>query len=272
MAKRLEGKVAIVTGAGQTPGDTVGNGRAISILFAREGARVMLVDRNLESAQETQAMIAKEGGTAFAFQADVTIADDCRTMAAACAERYGQIDILVNNVGGGVDPELLVKLSVAEWDRAMAVNLRSVFLCSSAVAREMMPRRQGSIISISSISGKLGESLMGPYCAGKFGVIGLTQVLAKELGRYGITVNAVCPGYVWTPGWENIARVLRANYTTLAEKSTEQIFQERVRATVPLGRPQTAEEIAGLVAFLASAQARSITGQAINVDGGAVMH
>ena len=266
MDLKLEGKVAIVTGAGN------GIGRGIALGLAAEGATVVAADLNGADAERAVADIAAQGGKGLALQTDATAEAAVSAMVAQSLAAFGQIDILVNNVGGGVDPELLVKLSVAEWDRAMAVNLRSVFLCSSAVAREMMPRRQGSIISISSISGKLGESLMGPYCAGKFGVIGLTQVLAKELGRYGITVNAVCPGYVWTPGWENIARVLRANYTTLAEKSTEQIFQERVRATVPLGRPQTAEEIAGLVAFLASAQARSITGQAINVDGGAVMH
>lgn len=266
MDLKLEGKVAIVTGAGN------GIGRGIALGLAAEGATVVAADLNAADAERVLAEITAQGGKGLALQTDATEEAAVSAMVAQSLAAFGQIDILVNNVGGGVDPELLVKLSVAEWDRAMAVNLRSVFLCASAAAREMMPRRQGSIISIASISGKLGESLMGPYCAGKFGVIGLTQVLAKELGRYGITVNAVCPGYVWTPGWENIARVLRANYTTLAEKSTEQIFQERVRATVPLGRPQTAEEIASLVAFLASAQARSITGQAINVDGGAVMH
>jgi NAD(P)-dependent dehydrogenase (short-subunit alcohol dehydrogenase family) len=255
-----------VTGAGN------GIGRGIALGLAAEGATVVAADLKAGDAERVVADIAAQGAKGLALQADATEEAAVNAMVAQTLAAFGQIDILVNNVGGGVDPGLLVKLSVAEWDQAMAVNLRSVFLCSSAVAREMMPRRQGSIISISSISGKLGESLMGPYCAGKFGVIGLTQVLAKELGRYGITVNAVCPGYVWTPGWENIARVLRANYTTLAEKSTEQIFQERVRATVPLGRSQTPEEIAALVAFLASAQARSITGQAINVDGGAVMH
>jgi meso-butanediol dehydrogenase/(S,S)-butanediol dehydrogenase/diacetyl reductase len=266
MDLKLGGKVALVTGAGN------GIGRGIAQGLAAEGAVVVAADLKAADAAQVVAEIVARGGKGLALEADATEETSVTAMVRQSLAAYGQIDILVNNVGGGVDPELLVKLSVAEWDRAMAVNLRSVFLCASAVAREMMPRRQGSIISIASISGKLGESLMGPYCAGKFGVIGLTQVLAKELGRYGITVNAVCPGYVWTPGWENIARVLRADFAALAEKSTEQIFQERVRAVVPLGRPQTAEEIASLVAFLASAQARSITGQAINVDGGAVMH
>jgi meso-butanediol dehydrogenase / (S,S)-butanediol dehydrogenase / diacetyl reductase len=266
MDLKLEGKVALVTGAGN------GIGRGIAQGLAAEGATVVAADLNAADAARVVAEIAAHGGKALALQADATEEDSVTAMVQQSLAAFGQIDILVNNVGGGAGPELLVKLAAAEWDRAIAVNLRSAFLCSSAVAREMIPRRQGSIISIASISGKLGESLIGPYCAGKFGVIGLMQVLAKELGRYGITVNTVCPGYVWTPGWEQMARSLRANYAALADKSTEQIFQERVRAMVPLGRPQTAEEIASLVAFLASAQARSITGQAINVDGGAVMH
>jgi NAD(P)-dependent dehydrogenase (short-subunit alcohol dehydrogenase family) len=118
----------------------------------------------------------------------------------------------------------------------------------------------------------MGESLIGPYCAGKFGVIGLMQVLAKELARYNITVNCVCPGYVWTPGWEGLAEAMRENFVLMADKTPEQIFDARVKSMVPLGRPQTAEDIAALVAFLASEKAKNITGQAINVDGGAVMH
>ncbi len=266
MDLKLEDKVAVVTGAGN------GIGRGIALGLAAEGATVVAADLNAGDAERVVAEIVAQGGRGLALQTDATEEAAVAEMVRRSVAAFGQIDVLVNNVGGGVDPELLVKLATADWDRAIAVNLRSVFLCSSAVAREMMPRRQGSIISIASISGRLGESLMGPYCAGKFGVIGLTQTLAKELGRYGITVNAVCPGYVWTAAWKNIARVLQANFASLADKSTEQVFQDRVRATVPLGRPQTPEEIAGLVAFLASAQARSITGQAIHVDGGAVMH
>ena len=127
------------------------------------------------------------------------------------------------------------------------------------------------MISISSVSGKSGEPLLGSYCAAKFGVIGLTQVLAKELARYNITVNAVCPGYVYTPGWEKLAQALKDSQPALADKSLQEIFEARVKAVTPLRRPQTVEEIAGLVAYLASGDAGSITGQAISIDGGVVM-
>lgn len=184
---------------------------------------------------------------------------------------YGKIDILVNNVGGGSGPAVIVKIDPADWDRTMDVTLKSAFLCCRAVGRAMIEKRQGRIINISSISGKRGESLIGAYCAAKFGVLGLTQVLAKELGRYSITVNAVCPGYVYTPGWEKLALSMKENYSTMADKSPEEIFEWRVKPLTALGRPQSAEDIASLVAFLTSAEAGNITGQAINVDGGAVM-
>jgi NAD(P)-dependent dehydrogenase (short-subunit alcohol dehydrogenase family) len=136
----------------------------------------------------------------------------------------------------------------------------------------MVKRKQGRIINISSISGRMGESLIGPYCAAKFGVVGLTQTMAKELGRYSITVNAVCPGYVFTPGWEQLAKGIKETYSSMADKSLEEIFELRTKNLTALGRPQTAEDVASMVAFLASEEAKNITGQAIHVDGGAVMH
>ena len=152
MGNRLENKVAIVTGAGQTPGDTVGNGRAISILFSREGASVMLVDRNMASAQETQAIIAKEGGTAFAYEADITKSDDCQKIADACAEKYGHIDILVNNVGTGGNDGTPVQVTEETWQRIFNVNLNSMFLTCKFVLPYMEERESGSIINISSIA------------------------------------------------------------------------------------------------------------------------
>jgi NAD(P)-dependent dehydrogenase (short-subunit alcohol dehydrogenase family) len=140
------------------------------------------------------------------------------------------------------------------------------------VAKEMIPRKRGRIINIASIGGKSGEEFIGAYCASKFGVIGLTQVMAKELGRYGITVNAVCPGYIWTPLWESLGHWLKENLSPLSQLTPREIFDKRVKSVTPLRRPQEPEDIANLVAFLVSEEARNITGQAINVDGGTLMH
>lgn len=262
----LEGKVAVVTGAGG------GIGKDIASMLSKEGAVVMMADLNAESAEQAMAEIKTAGAKVSSVKVDATDEASVEKMIETCLSDFGRLDILVNNAGGGTAPEPVVKLSAEDWDRTIAVNLRSAFLCSRAAAGPMIEQKQGRIISIASISGKMGESLMGPYCAGKFGVIGLMQVMAKELARYGITVNSVCPGYVWTPGWDGLARDMGEKFSALSGQSPEEIFEKRVMEKVPLGRPQTGEDIAALVAFLASEKARNITGQAINVCGGAIMH
>lgn len=266
MDLKIDGKVAIVTGAGN------GIGRAIAQRLAEEGAIVIAADLKGADAEQVIAEIIATGGKGLALHIDTTDEKAVDDMLKKVLKAYGQIDILVNNVGGGEKAALVINLPIEEWDRTIAVNLHSTFVCSQAVAREMIKRKAGRIVNIASISGKVGESLIGAYCAAKFGVIGLTQVMAKELGRYAITVNAVCPGYVWTPGWKHLAEWLKAKFSTMADKSPEQIFEERVKAETVLGRAQTPEDVASLVAYLASAEAQNITGQAINVDGGAVMH
>jgi len=266
MDLKIDGKIAIVTGAGN------GIGKGIASRLAAEHATVIAVDINKTDAERVFSEISGKGGKGLALHADMTEERAVDNMVRQCKEQFGQIDILVNNVGGGSDSALVIDLPNEAWDKTIEVNLRSTFLCSRAVAREMIPRKQGRIVNIASISGKVGESLIGAYCAAKFGVIGLKQVLARELGRHSITVNAVCPGYVWTPGWEHLAQWLKDNFSTMADKSLEQIFEERVKATTPLRRPQTVEDVASLVAYLVSEKAQNITGQAINVDGGAVMH
>jgi len=267
MDLKIQDNIAIVTGAGK------GIGRAIALRLAGEGATVVVSDLMGADAEGVVAEIVARGGKGLAVQADATSEADVERMVATVMETYGQVDILVNNVGGGAGgPAVVVKTTTENWDKTIEITLKSTFLCSRAAAREMIKRRRGRIVNISSISGRLGESLIGSYCAAKFGVQGLTQVLAKELGRYDITVNAVCPGYVFTPGWEQLAREMKATYSSMADKSLEEIFELRTKNLTALGRAQTAEDIASMVAYLASAEARNITGQAIHVDGGAVMH
>lgn len=265
MDLRIRDKVAVVTGGGK------GIGRAIALRLADEGAVVVAADLDEGDAQDVVAGIAAQGGRGMALRTDATQEEDVDRMVARTLEVYGTIDILVNNVGGGGGSTFVTKFFTRDWDRTIELNLKSTFLCSRAVSREMMKKKEGRIINIASISGKVGESMVGAYCAGKFAVLGLTQVLAKELGRYSITVNAVCPGYVYTPGWEGLARMLKESVPSMKDKELEEIFEERVRPLTPLGRPQTAEDVASLVAYLASEEAKNITGQAINVDGGAVM-
>lgn len=262
----LEGKVAVVTGAGN------GIGEEIALLLAEEGVSIVAADINAEAAGQVAEKIEEKGDKALPVKVDAADEGAVNQMIERCVSGFGRIDILVNNVGGGFEPEPVTKMTAEIWDRSIDINLRSAFLCARAAAKAMIPQKRGRIISIASISGKMGASLMGPYCAGKFGVIGLMQVLAKELARYGITANSICPGYVWTPGWEGLARGMIENFDALADKSPKEIFEARVKERVPLGRGQTGEDIAALVAFLSSERAQNITGQALNVDGGAVMH
>jgi len=261
----LNGQVAIVTGAGS------GIGQAIARRLSLEGAVVVAADIKGAAAEKLAEEIKSLGRRGVAVETDVTAKKDVERMVKQGLENFGQVDILVNNAGAG-SLGLIVNQTEEDWERPIQVNLKGTFLCSQAAAKEMIPRKQGRIINISSVSGKSGEEFIGPYCASKFGVIGLTQTLAKELARYSINVNAVCPGYIWTPMWAEMAKWFKESFPALEGKSPQEIFENRVKSVTPLRRPQTVEDIANLVAFLVSEEARNITGQAINVDGGAVMH
>jgi NAD(P)-dependent dehydrogenase (short-subunit alcohol dehydrogenase family) len=260
MDRRLEGKMAIVTGAGQTPGDTIGNGRAIAVLFARAGAKVMLVDRRLDSAQETQAMIAKEGGESFAFAADVSKADDCRRMAEECAAQYGRIDILVNNVGTGGEDLGPVRLKEESWDRIFKVNLKSMFLTCKHVLPYMERQGSGSIVNISSAAATCAVSLLA-YKTSKAGVNALTHSIAMEYAKKGIRANVIMPGLMNTPmAIEGISKFRGI--------SKEELIKKR-DGMVPLkGGMGTGWDTAYAALFLASDEAKFITGVVLPVDGG----
>jgi NAD(P)-dependent dehydrogenase (short-subunit alcohol dehydrogenase family) len=261
MAGRVAGKAAVVVGAGQTPGETIGNGRATAIVLAREGARVTVVDRDLASAEETVAMIAADGGDAFAVQADATDEAAVRRLIAAVAERYGALDILHNNVGASIalGDATALEMTEAAFDRAFAVNLKSHWLaCKHALPH--MRGRGGSIVNISSMAAWENYPLIG-YKTMKAAVIALTENLAAAHAADGVRVNAILPGLINTP-MAIEARV--AQGTPRAE-----VIAARDRR-IPLGRKMgTAWDVANAALFLHSDEARFITGVALPVDGGA---
>ena len=250
---RLEGKVAIVTGAGSS-GPGVGTGKATSILFAQEGARVLLVDRETGAAEETLAEIEAQGGTASVFQADVTSADNCAAMAEAAMERYGALHVLFNNVGiSGPGSPTTVEEEV--WDRVLDVNLKSMMLTTKYVVPKMIESGSGSIINVSSIvgvrAGSGGASI--PYAASKSGIIGMTANMAVHLGRDNVRVNCIAPGHLYTP--------------MVAGRMSEEMRDLRRRAG-PLGTEGNAWDIAWANVFLASDESRWISGVVLPIDAG----
>jgi NAD(P)-dependent dehydrogenase (short-subunit alcohol dehydrogenase family) len=257
---RLEGKVAIVMGAGQTPGDTIGNGRATAILFAREGARVLAVDMRLDSAQQTVDMIEAEGGDAIAVEADATSDEACAALMARCLETHGRIDILHNNVGiGGADAGP-AHIEEEAWDRILGVNLKSVvFPCKHALP-SMRERRSGSIINISSIAAVCSTGIVA-YKTSKAGINAYTQSLAIGNAKYGIRANVIMPGLMNTPmAIEGLSAMLGVDKAELIE---------RRNAMVPLGAKMgDAWDVAYAALYLASDEARFVTGIALAVDGG----
>ena len=246
---RLTGKVAIVTGAGSR-GPGLGNGKATAILFAREGASVLCVDAQAARAEETVSAIAQGGGRASAFAADVARAGDCRAMVAAALERYGGLDILHNNVGVESRHELL-ETSEEEWDRVMAVDLKSMLLATQAACVPMIERGRGAVTCVSSVAALRGLGRTA-YAAAKAGVLGFVVSAAAQLGPKGIRINAIAPGQVWTPMVEALGPAER----------------EHRRRANPLGVEGTAWDVAWAAVYLASDEARWVTGQTLVVDGG----
>jgi NAD(P)-dependent dehydrogenase (short-subunit alcohol dehydrogenase family) len=260
MGERLAGRVAVVIGGGQTPGETIGNGRATSILFAREGARVVVVDRVLESANATVKMIHDEGGQAVGHAADITDPDSCATIPSAALDRYGALDVLHNNVGIGTGDLPATRVDEEAWQRIFDVNLTGMWRTCKLVVPVMRERGGGSIVNISSIA-SICSTATAAYQISKAGVNSLTQHLAMGNARHGIRVNAVLPGLMNTPmAIEGISAARRV--------SREQLIAER-DASVPLGKQMgTGWDVAHAALFLASDEARFITGALLCVDGG----
>lgn len=245
----LEGKAALVTGGSR------GIGRAICLELARQGARVGVnYNSNAALAEEVVASIVASGGEAFAIQGDVAEPDAATAMVKATVERFGGLDILVNNAGITRDG-LLMRMSDEDWDAVHRTNLRGAFLVTRAAMRPMLRARGGRIINITSVVGVMGNAGQANYAAAKAGLIGFTRSVAREVASRGITVNAVAPGFINTD-----------IITSMTEQATAAVMGQ-----IPLGRIAEPEEVAPVVAFLASDGAGYITGQCIHVDGGMVM-
>ena len=245
----FEGQVALITGASS------GIGRATAEAMGRRGARVAVnYCKNRAGAEDAIESIRKQGGDALALGADVTRAADVQAMVGAVLERWGRVDILVNNAGDLLARHNLGDMTEDYWDRIMALNLKSAFLCVKAVWEEMARRRSGCIVNVTSIAARNGG---GPgaaaYAAAKGALLTYTKSLAKELAPYGVRVNGVAPGVIATPYHER--------------HSSPELFQKFV-ASIPLGRAGTAEEVADVIVFLASPAARYLTGETIEVNGG----
>lgn len=249
MSAGLQGQVALVTGASR------GIGRAIAERLAREGALVLVnYVQQQAAAEETCAAIAADGGQAALCRFDIANGAEVTAAVQQAVERYGKIDVLVNNAGLSID-NLLLRLKEEEWDRVIDVNLKGAFLCTKAVVRSMLKQKGGRIINLTSVVAQTGNAGQAAYTAAKAGVIGFTKTMAKELASRSITVNAVAPGFIETDMTGSLPDQVKSGYLSL----------------IPAGRWGTAAEVAELVAFLAGPLAGYITGQVINVNGGMYM-
>lgn len=244
---RLVHEVAIVTGAAR------GIGRAIAMALVAEGASVFLSDVS-EAVHETAAEIRKSGGQAGSLVGNVTVEADCEAMVNEAIKLFGKLDILVNNAGITKD-NLLLRMSEADWDAVLNINLKGTFLCTKAAIKPMMKQRSGKIVNIASVIGLMGNAGQANYAASKGGVIAFTKTMAKELGSRNIRVNAIAPGFIESKMTEVLSDDAKAKLTSL----------------IPLGTLGKPEYVANAVVFLASPEASYTTGHVLNVDGGMAM-
>jgi 3-oxoacyl-[acyl-carrier protein] reductase len=248
MSKKLEGKVALITGGAQ------GIGRAIALLFGREGAQGVIADINLEKAWETCQAIESLGQQALAIGGNVAEASEAEAMVHQAVAKFGRLDILVNNAGITRD-QVLLRMKEEDWDLVLSVNLKGAFHCTKAALRPFLKQKGGKIINIASVTGQMGNAGQANYAASKAGIIGFTKSIAREYANRNIQVNAVAPGFIDT-----------AMSQAIPQKDRELLIKQ-----IPMERLGTPEDVAGAVLFLASSAADYITGQVLNINGGMYM-
>jgi 3-hydroxybutyrate dehydrogenase len=253
----LNGKVALITGGGR------GIGRAIALAFARAGARIVVAAR---TAAQVEQVAAEIGNGAIAIVCDVSNSESVTQMCAQTREQLGDVDILVNNAGIA-ESSTIVTTTDDFWARHLAINLSGTFYCTRAALPAMLDKKWGRVINIASIAGKVGAPYIAAYAASKHGVMGLTRSVALEVAAAGVTVNAICPGYVDT---EMVTRGIE-RITTRTGRSADEAL-EALKKMSPQNRLATAEEVAAVALLLASDEGRGINGQGINVDGGSIFY
>jgi NAD(P)-dependent dehydrogenase (short-subunit alcohol dehydrogenase family) len=264
----FEGKTSLVTGGAR------GIGRGIALELALRGSNVVIADMDEEAARDVVAEIKAGGTQSYYCETDVTQQWSTDDMVEAALGEFGQLDVLVNNAGVGGAPDFMTRKvpSVDDWQATFDVNVFGIVNSTQSVESYMVERGYGKIVNIASIAGRGGRAGFASYGASKAAAINVSQAWAFKLAPHGINVNAVCPGLIWTPLWESIAVWRKSTDQQNSGLTPREIFQRSVAESVPLGREQTAEDVGKAVAFLASDRARSITGQALNVDGGIRMN
>jgi 3-oxoacyl-[acyl-carrier protein] reductase len=252
--KKLEGKTAIVTGS------SYGIGRGIAIRLGRDGANVVVnFSKSEQKALDVVAEIEKEGSQAIAVRADVSRSDEVRTLIETCVKSYGGIDVLVNNAGTNGKIAPITEITEADWDHVFDINMKGHFLCVMHALPHMLKNKSSRIINMGSIDSFVGDPNFSPYVSTKHGIAGLTRSLALELGPKGITVNAICPGFVDTPSADIIEKLYPG-------------VKEEVANKVPTGRLLRPEDVAAVASFLASDEAEMVNGSCIVVDGGMMIN
>jgi len=257
--KRLEGKVAIIVGAGQQPGQTIGNGRAVAERFAQEGASLLIVDVNEDFLEDTYKKIQSLGGTVFKIVADITNEYACKKVAQACMQHFQRVDILHNNVGLSKGDKKTTELDTSTWDYIMDRNLKGMFMMCKNVLPLMIAQKSGCIINISSTASRAARPTL-TYKTSKAGVNAMTQHIAIENAPHGIRANAILPGLMDTP--------MAINRRATERGVDAQVIRNERNALVPMGRMGSAWDVANAAVFLASDEAAYITGVLLPVDGG----